>query len=73
MMNRKPKQKIDEKMSELNMNLENNYKDLAKDALKELDLLTEQLRSDGEIKEKDYIKLRKQVDDYKVRLSDYHH
>jgi hypothetical protein len=73
MIKRKTRQKLDAKYSEMNMNLENNYKDLAKTALKELDLLVEEMKSTGELNEKDYIKVRRDVDGYKTRLSDYHH
>jgi hypothetical protein len=60
-------------MLEMNMNLSNNYKDLAHGALKELDALIEQLKTSGELKDKDYNKYRTIVDDYKKRLADYHH
>jgi hypothetical protein len=73
MIKRKTRQKLDAKYSEMNMNLENNYKDLAKTALKELDLLVEEMKSTGELNEKDYVKVRRDVDGYKTRLSDYHH
>lgn len=73
MIKRKTKQRIDAKFTEMNINLENNYKDLAKTALKELDELIEQLYTGGELKDKDYTKLRSQVDDYKDRLCNYHH
>ncbi len=65
MMNRKVKQQISAKLNELNMNLANNYKDLAHDALKELEQTVENLKRSGELKEKDYIKIRQTVDDYK--------
>ena len=55
------------------MNLANNYKDLAHDALKELDQMVEDLKQSGDLKEKDYQKMRQMVDGYKVKLSDYHH
>ncbi len=73
MMNRKVKQQITAKLNELNMNLANNYKDLAHDALKELEQTVENLKRSGELKEKDYIKIRQTVDDYKRKLADYHH
>ena len=39
MMKRNIKQQLNAKLTEMNMNLANNYKDLAHDALKELDWL----------------------------------
>ena len=73
MMKRSVKQQLNAKLNEMNMNLANNYKDLAHDALKELDQMVEDLKQSGELKEKDYQKMRQMVDGYKVKLSDYHH
>lgn len=73
MMKRSVKQQLNAKLSEMNMNLANNYKDLAHDALKELDQMVEDLKQSGDLKEKDYQKMRQMVDGYKVKLSDYHH
>ena len=41
MMKRSVKQQLNAKLNEMNMNLANNYKDLAHDALKELDQMVE--------------------------------
>ena len=73
MMKRSVKQQLNAKLNEMNMNLANNYKDLAHDALKELDQMVEDLKHSGDLKEKDYQKMRQMVDGYKVKLSDYHH
>lgn len=73
MMKRSVKQQLNAKLNEMNMNLANNYKDLAHDALKELDQMVEDLKQSGNLKEKDYQKMRQMVDGYKVKLSDYHH
>lgn len=73
MMKRSVKQQLNAKLNEMNMNLANNYKDLAHDALKELDQMVEDLKQSGDLKEKDYQKMRQKVDGYKVKLSDYHH
>ena len=54
MLKRKVKLDLDSKMNELKINLENNYKDLAQDALKELQTSLEGYKETGEIKEKDY-------------------
>lgn len=72
-MKRNVKQQLNAKLNEMNMNLANNYKDLAHDALKELDQMVEDLKQSGDLKEKDYQKMRQMVDGYKVKLSDYHH
>ena len=73
MMKRSVKQQLNAKLNEMNMNLANNYKDLAHDALKELDQMVEDLKQSGDLKEKDYQKMRQMVDGYKAKLSDYHH
>lgn len=72
-MKRSVKQQLNAKLNGMNMNLANNYKDLAHDALKELDQMVEDLKQSGDLKEKDYQKMRQMVDGYKVKLSDYHH
>ena len=73
MMKRNIKQQLNAKLAEMNMNLANNYKDLAHDALKELDRMVEDFKASGDLKEKDYQKMRRMVDDYKRKLADYHH
>ena len=55
------------------MNLENNYKDLAHDALKKLHATLEQYYEGGMMKEKDYNKYKKIADDYSARMANYHH
>ena len=71
-MKRNIKQQLNAKLTEMNMNLANNYKDLAHDALKELDRMVEDFKASGDLKEKDYQKMRRMVDDYKRKLADYH-
>lgn len=73
MMKRNIKQQLNAKLTEMNMNLANNYKDLAHDALNELDRMVEDFKASGDLKEKDYQKMRRMVDDYKKKLADYHH
>ena len=73
MMKRNIKQQLNAKLTEMNMNLANNYKDLAHDALKELDRMVEDFKASGDLKEKDYQKMRRMVDDYKRKLADYNH
>ncbi len=73
MIKRKTKQLLDEKFNALIINLENNYKDLAKDALKDLINTIEELKSSGDINEKDYAKIRRNADDYERKMEGYHH
>lgn len=73
MLKRKIKLDLDNKVNELKMNLENNYKDLAHDALKDLQAALEHYKENGEIKDKDYIKYKEKVDSYAERMRNYHH
>jgi hypothetical protein len=67
------KKLIKEKITELEMNLENNYKDLAHDALKELYQLLEYLKSNGKIKDKTYNKYKEIADKHKKDMDGYGH
>ena len=73
MLKRAIKNELDGILNDLKMNLANNYKDLAHDALKNLHGTLEQYRQEGGIKEKDYIKYKKIADDYSAKLANYHH
>lgn len=64
---------LDNALNEMKINLENNYKDLAHDALKELHQKLETYHDEGMLKDKDYNKYKKIANDYSVRLKDYHH
>ncbi len=55
------------------MNLENNYKDVALDALHDLQSTIEQMKVSGELKEKDYQKYKQKADNYASRMVGYHH
>lgn len=70
---KRARKEIEQLFNEIQINLENNYKDLAigarKDAAKRLD----ELNSAGELKEKDYNKLKQRLDDYTKRMEGYHH
>ena len=73
MITGKVKKQVNAAINELDMNLSNNYKDLAHKALSELDELVNKLYDDGDLKEKDYMKLSAKVDEYKRSMSGYHH
>ena len=57
MMSRKVKQQVNSAVNELDMNLANNYKDLAHKALKELDELVTKLNEEGQLKEKPFVNI----------------
>lgn len=73
MIKRSIKMELDGLLNELRINLENNYKDLAHDALKKLHATLDAYEKDGRIKEKDYLKYKKIADDYSKRMANYHH
>ena len=73
MVKRKTKMFLQQKEQELKNNLENNYKDLARDALKEYKMAVEDCHNRGELKEKDYTKYRGKVDEYERKMIGYHH
>ena len=65
----KEKALLNEKIEELEMNLSNNYKDLAITAFKEFSELLETLT----LKEKTYKKYKKIYDEYSVKMDGYSH
>lgn len=73
MLKRNIRIELDSLLNELKMNLANNYKDLAHDALKKLHETLELRHNSGELKDKDYSKYKKIADEYSVKMSDYHH
>lgn len=73
MIKRKTKILLESKVNDLKINLENNYKDLARDALKELQQTIEECKASGELKEKDYRKYKQTADEYAMRMLNYHH
>lgn len=73
MIKRKTKLLLESKVNDLKINLENNYKDLARDALKELQQVIEECKNSGELKEKDYRKYKQIADEYAMRMMNYHH
>ena len=73
MIKKKIRKEIDCVRNELDMNLSNNYKDLAQDALRKLKETVDTYYRDGMLKEKDYKKLKTLVDEYSIKMADYHH
>lgn len=73
MFGKKKNTELDGILNDLKINLENNYKDLAWDALRRLHATLESKKQDGTIKEKDYLKYKAIADDYTKRMENYHH
>ncbi len=73
MIKREIRTELDRCLNEMKINLENNYKDLAHDALKELHSKLESYHDAGSLKDKDYRKYKQIADEYSLRLKDYHH
>lgn len=67
------KKEIEEIFHEIQINLENNYKDLAIGARKKAEIRLQELSEEGSLKDKDYQKLKKTLDDYTTRMQGYHH
>lgn len=76
MFNKKSKlarKEIEEIFNEIQINLENNYKDLAIGARKKAAVRLEELNGSGDLSEKDYGRLKSTLDDYTKRMEGYHH
>lgn len=65
----KVKKAIEDKESEIKLNLSNNYKDAAYSAFVELKNIVEEYKSNGKISDKDYDKLSLKIQDYEVKFS----
>lgn len=65
------KREIEYLFNEIQINLENNYKDLAIGARKKSEKRLEELKD--VLKPKDYEKLKNTLDDYTKRMEGYHH
>lgn len=67
------KKDIEALFNEIQINLENNYKDLAIGARKKAEARLMACEESGELKDKDYKKLKARLDDYTKRMEGYHH
>lgn len=70
---KRAKQEMESLFNEIQINLENNYKDLAIGARKKASERLEELHAAGELNDKDYGKLKVKMDDYTRRMEGYHH
>lgn len=67
------RREIEALFNDIQINLENNYKDLAIKARKDAELKLTELKEKGELKDKDYRKLKARLDDFTKRMEGYHH
>lgn len=67
------KKEIESLFHEVQINLENNYKDLAISARKQAEVKLAEHQAAGELKDKEYKKLKAQLDEYTKRMEGYHH
>ncbi|MCI6677405.1 MAG: hypothetical protein MSG78_11060 [Clostridiales bacterium] len=58
---------------ELQMNLENNYKDLAIAAYREAEQLMEQKKKSNDLSQKEYKKYKRQLAEYSKKMEHYNH
>ena len=73
MVKRAIKLDLEQKENELKMNLSNNYKDLAREALVAYKQAVEDHYKAGNLKEKDYQKYSFKVQGYENSMVGYHH
>lgn len=73
MLKRQIKEQLDKVYQELQMNLENNYKDLAKESFKQAELLLNTLYEEGKIKGRAYEKYKQKLEEYRRGMIGYHH
>lgn len=67
------KLEIEKLFHEIQINLENNYKDLAIGARKQAESKLTQFKEEGRLSDKVYHKLKITLDDYTKRMEGYHH
>lgn len=64
---------IEKALNEIQMNLENNYKDLAIKAYNDAVTLIEEYHTDGKIDDKSYDKYKEELSVYHKRMEGYSH
>lgn len=73
MFKNKVEKEIELQINDLKLYLENNYKDLAIEALKDASALVESYYKRGQIKEKSYLGYKKKLGEYTEQMKDYNH
>lgn len=70
---KKEKAEVEALFHEIQINLENNYKDLAISARKKAEARLKELEACDVLSKKDYDKLKARLDEYTKRMEGYHH
>ena len=70
---KKARKEVEAIFNDIQINLENNYKDLAIGARKKAENRLDELKRAGELSDKDYAKLKVKMDDFTKRMEGYHH
>ena len=73
MVSKAVKNQLKMSFQQIQINLENNYKDLAIQARKDTAILLQQLYDSGEVKGRTYEKYKAKLDEYTKRMENYHH
>ena len=60
-------------IDEININLANNYKDVAHDARKRLGSRADELFAEGKLSEKEHLHYRRVYEEYTEKMKNYHH
>lgn len=70
---KKAKKQMEQLFQEIQINLENNYKDLAIGARKQAEKQLSLFQAEGCLTEKDFRRLKQTLDSYTKRMEGYHH
>lgn len=70
---KRAKKELEAIFHDIQINLENNYKDLAIGARKKACVRLEELNAAGVLTARDYAALKKRLDEYTRRMEGYHH
>ncbi|MBQ4283514.1 MAG: hypothetical protein IJB96_06275 [Lachnospira sp.] len=67
------KKEMDNLFNDIQINLENNYKDLAIGARKKAEERLEELKQSNQLSDRDYTKFKQKLDVFTERMKGYHH
>lgn len=70
---KKARKEIEGILQELQLYMENNYRDLAKDAFKNAESKTLEYHDSGYLSDRDYEALLPRISHYKQKMVNYHH